>query len=278
MKFKLFIALVYGTIAQINSPSISCSPAIVGTKLADLTVQFFTSVNVPIGSTIYVTAPPQASIQQGYVQCAIAGFSDVAGLACTGQNQTLSFPVLNSLQPNQQNVFTFRKAFNTPITSDPTDSFRIRVETPSFTLTSSSDILLNLLSPNKLQSVTIVQKSDASTVVGTLTNITFSVTTLNPIPAGGGLKIDLPKWNTAASGPALLSYISNVSCAVGSGMLSILCNSIITPTGDTLVIENMFPTGRLAGDTFSFTVNNVLNPLSLSPVSFIVTTYSSISF
>lgn len=115
-------------------------------------------------------------------------------------------------------------------------------------------------------------------MVGSLTNITFSVTTLNPIPAGGGVKIDLPKWNTAASGPSLQSYIQNVSCDVGSGMVNIKCDLIVTPTGDTLVVADMFPLSRLAGDTFSFTVNNVLNPLSLSPVLFTLTTYSAISF
>lgn len=123
-----------------------------------------------------------------------------------------------------------------------------------------------------------MQTTNSSTVVGSLTNITFSITTLNPIPAGGGVKIDLPKWNTAASGASLMSYINNATCAIGSGMQQIQCNIIITPTGDTLVVKNMFPTGRLAGDTFTFSVNNVLNPLSMSSVSFVVTTYSSITF
>jgi hypothetical protein len=50
----------------------------------------------------------------------------------------------------------------------------------------------------------------------------ISVTTLNPIPAGGGLKIDLPKWNTQAQESTRLGYIikddGKPLCSVGSGM------------------------------------------------------------
>lgn len=53
----------------------------------------------------------------------------------------------------------------------------------------------------------------------------------------------------------------------------------MTPTIDTLVIKNMFPNQqREAGSTFSFVINRVRNPLSMSPVEMTLTTWSSILF
>lgn len=59
-------------------------------------------------------------------------------------------------------------------------------------------------------------------------------------------------------------------------MEQISCIATITPLYDTLVVKDMFPDGRLAGDTFVFIVNQARNPLSMSPVEFTVTTFSSI--
>jgi hypothetical protein len=39
---------------------------------------------------------------------------------------------------------------------------------------------------------------------------------------------------------------------------------------------DMFPNGRLAGDTFVFFVNRALNPLSMSPIDITITSFSSI--
>ena len=43
--------------------------------------------------------------------------------------------------------------------------------------------------------------------MGDETQIIVSVTTLNPIPVGGGLKIDIPKWNNQAKDTQRVSYI-----------------------------------------------------------------------
>jgi len=109
------------------------------------------------------------------------------------------------------------------------------------------------------------------------------VTTLNPIPAGGGLQISLPKWNTQAQESNRVGYIIAEDgaplCSIGSGMEQITCDLIVTPNGDTLVVKDMFPNAeRLAGDTFTFVINRVRNPLSMSPVDLTITTFSSILF
>jgi hypothetical protein len=44
-------------------------------------------------------------------------------------------------------------------------------------------------------------------------------------------------------------------------------------------VKNLFgDKGRIAGDTFSFKINQVLNPLSMSAVEWTVTTFSGIDF
>ena len=61
-------------------------------------------------------------------------------------------------------------------------------------------------------------------------------------------------------------------------MSTINCSLFVTPTQDTLYVTNMFPNGRLAGDNFSFIVNNILNPISMFAVQLTVTTYSTITY
>ena len=47
-------------------------------------------------------------------------------------------------------------------------------------------------------------------------------------------------------------------------MDQISCILTTSPIQDTLVVKDMFPNGRLAGDTFVFNINSALNPLSMS--------------
>ena len=130
-----------------------------------------------------------------------------------------------------------------------------------------------------MQSVTVAQTGSQN--VGELTQVAISVTTLNPIPAGGGLQIRLPKWNFEANDMERIGYITQIEgepiCSIGTGMSEISCTLTTSPAEDILVVKNMFTTNeRLAGDTFVFFVNNVLNPLSMSPVELTVASYSGI--
>ena len=108
------------------------------------------------------------------------------------------------------------------------------------------------------------------------------MTTKNPIPAGGGIEIRLPKWNDQAPESQKISYINPQEgiplCAIKQGMTQIDCSLIRSPTYDTIVVKNMFTAERIAGDKFTFIVNNILNPLSTSPVSLTLTTYAGILF
>ena len=78
-----------------------------------------------------------------------------------------------------------------------------------------------------------------------------------------------------------ISYITEVdgepTCSIGTGMSQVSCTLTTSPAEDILVVKDMFPEAqRLAGDTFVFYVNNILNPLSMSAVELTVTSYSGI--
>jgi hypothetical protein len=76
----------------------------------------------------------------------------------------------------------------------------------------------------------------------------FTLTTLNPIPAGGGVKIDFPKWDPL-SNRAFLSYIDQAAnCSVKMNVdAGLNCTFVITTSQDSIVVQNSFPKGLAAG-------------------------------
>ena len=96
------------------------------------------------------------------------------------------------------------------MTSEETQSFEVRILNADRTQTlvsTAQGIKLSLLRPNSLQSALIKQVEGSSGVVGESTAIVLTVTPRNPIPAGGGLEIVMPKWNMQAPEPNRVSYI-----------------------------------------------------------------------
>ena len=148
----------------------------------------------------------------GAVTCAIAGYQDMDGLVCSGLQdaKTLEFPIKHNLRTYRQNVFEFFKCFNAPMTSEETKSFEVRIlnsDRSAVLMSTKEGIKLSLLRPNTLQSALIKQVEGGSGVVGQSTGVLVTVTPRNPIPAGGGLEIVLPKWNMQAPEPSRVSYI-----------------------------------------------------------------------
>ena len=95
--------------------------------------------------------------------------------------------------------------------------------------------------------------------VSSETTVYFSVTTLNPIPAGGGVQVILPKWNDGAPFSLGVPYIveddSGPTCTPKLGVAdSINCSIIYSSPYDYITIKDAFPEGREAGNTFSFYV------------------------
>ena len=88
----------------------------------------------------------------------------------------------------------------------------------------------------------------------------------------------MPNWNSAAPEP--ISYITNndeeTLCQSLDKRPDAKCSFFGSPTSDTIVVRNMFSNKELAAkSTFKFRVNNILNPLSMSAVTFTVTTFAS---
>lgn len=119
--------------------------------------------------------------------------------------------------------------------------------------------------------------------VSSETTVYFSVTTLNPIPAGGGVQVILPKWNDGAPFSLGVPYIveddSGPTCTPKLGVAdSINCSIIYSSPYDYITIKDAFPEGREAGNTFSFYVSKLLNPISMSPYPIQLLTYSEVLF
>ena len=88
----------------------------------------------------------------------------------------------------------------------------------------------------------------------------------------------MPKWNTRA--PAPISYITNndeaTLCESLGGLPTPKCAFFGSTSTDTIMVQDMFSKKELkAGKSFKFVLNFVLNPLSMSPVVFTVTTFDS---
>lgn len=58
-----------------------------------------------------------------------------------------------------------------------------------------------------------------SQVVGAYTQVEFTVKVNNPIPSGGGVKIDLPKWDPLSNRGTFLSFIDRArTCTAGKNV------------------------------------------------------------
>jgi len=103
------------------------------------------------------------------------------------------------LYANTVATLTFRGFFVAPLTTKPTDPFKLTIKEPgtgAVIVTDNNDIVLADLEPNEMQEVRTAQVN--SVMVGSPTAVAVTVTTLNPIPATGGVQLRMPKWNPKA--------------------------------------------------------------------------------
>lgn len=185
------------------------SPSIVGAQSATLSVLFYSEAEVPKGGFVKIEVPPEASILTGRYPCMLTGYDELAGLTCNGErNSTLTFELPTVLEAMKQSEFIFKNVFNAPRTSLPTSSFKITlldVDEVTVIAETDTDVTLSSLNFAQLQGAAVTQTQ--SIVVGDVTPVFFTVTTLNPIPPGGSLRINLPKWNMKAPAALRKSYL-----------------------------------------------------------------------
>jgi hypothetical protein len=118
---------------------------------------------------------------------------------------------------------------------------------------------------------------------------------MNNIPPGGGVQIELPKWNPTAQPRTLIeSFIvaedKKVECIARAGIgsftgavntadstIELDCDTFITPSRDFITITNMFAQTVYKDQPFYFIIRQLRNPMSMSPVPLKVTTFSGLS-
>jgi len=103
---------------------------------------------------------------------------------------------------------TFRGVFFAPLSSTHTDPFKVEMTDPvtgDVLVVDSGKMVLSGLETAEIVSASTSQVN--SVIVAKPTAVSFSVTTLNPIPASGGVQLRLPKWNPEASLNSRESFI-----------------------------------------------------------------------
>lgn len=107
-------------------------------------------------------------------------------------------------------------------------------------------------------------------------DITVTVKLSNPVPLNGRVMIQFPYWNPEATNTVfrLYPYLaspSSPSCLRASSQAPITTASSIPCTFDTstqiLTLSSLFRRPALSGDSFSFTVKQVKNPINTQPVT-----------
>jgi hypothetical protein len=117
-------------------------------------------------------------------------------------------------------------------------------------------------------------------IVGSFSPMQITITTVNPIPIGGGIRIKFPKWNNLAPTSLMQSYVERFSsCTMTPDtdaeiMKNPDCFIEKSDLGDTFIMMDAFPNGFGAGKPFSFVIDSLKNPLSMSSVDLEIVTFT----
>ena len=84
----------------------------------------------------------------------------------------------------------------------------------------------------------------------------FIITTTNPIPIGGWIRVVLPSEVTASSTPSFANLVPALSSS-----------PTVTMTGTQIDIKNSVQAYIQANQAFSFTLSNIQNPISTKATS-----------
>jgi hypothetical protein len=218
-------------------------PAVVGAQSATLTLSFRLPENIPPGGTIKVTVPPsEAKFDQGdEVPCQIKGAIDIIQTCATNGPQVISFVLPSIGVPLFADGFydlTFKGVFYAPLSSNPTEPFKVEMSAPTsgeILVTDNGDMRLSGLETATIQSASTAQVN--SVIVAKPTAVAFSVTTLNPIPESGGIQIRLPKWNPRANSRVRESFVLDDITFDREGSTETLPDSDIVINEDDVAID-----------------------------------------
>ena len=203
-----------GAQEQLGSGRVIVDPNFVGAQSADIEFAFYSPINVPSGSVVTVTVPPEASLHEDEdITCRLQGIFTVSSRCASNGAREVTFvlPPGFTIIEKSFNSLIFGGAFFSPLSTRPTQPFGVKITDPDGTLilTDAGDLILNDLVAAAIQSSSTTQVN--SVIVSKPTAIFVSLTTLNPIPTTGGVQLRLPKWNQMAADGVKQSYIVDES-------------------------------------------------------------------
>lgn len=201
-----------------------------------------------------------------------------------------------TLKAKQPNKFVFLDIFNAPVTSEPSDPFKIQIfdwdkKVIAASEGAATDRLLSQLKPAAIANALVEQLPSGSSVVGQPTDVVFTVTAWHPIPPGGGIQLRLPRWDPGSAGDegALIASpgrkvecfakmnIGDANAAKENFKPYLKCVTTPSPSADIVTILDAFKNGLAAGQTCSFVVKTLKNPISMTPMPLTVTTFAGVA-
>ncbi len=132
----------------------------------------------------------------------------------------------------------------------------------SVTKESYTTASLTTLVPETLTAATITSDSTKQTVGQSGTTITISITTKSKLPADGKLAVKFPYWNANSPNPNQHMVESLSPNCVGT--VNIASSPVCSYNQDSLLLTltSIVSSEQAAGTTFTFTVDNIKNPIS----------------
>ncbi len=184
---------------KLSSGRVIVSPNFVGAQSADLELAFYSPLNVPSLSTISVTVPQEeSSLSEGTnISCRLQGIFTVGSKCATDGPSKITFTLPSGFKIIEKsfNSLIFSGVFFSPLSTKPTQPFKVEIRDPSgaILMDDADDLVLDDLVAADIQGSFTSQIN--SVIVSKPTAVYVSLTTLNQIPITGGVQLRLPKWN-----------------------------------------------------------------------------------
>ena len=259
------ITVTMTSVSQFNLVSIS-STSLVNSASNNVTFTINSPSELIDGDILSITFPSQVTLPSSFT---FVGMMNLASnltynLSGTVLNITLNFST-SPLTAGTSFIFKLQSITN-PSSTQSTDTFSFSVLSSGGYLINdySTDVRLTTTTPSNITSANLSQSTSDASATG---DVTFNITLINSVAAGGTLSVIYPSQITVTAATLVAGLVSPTEIASLTSNLNISSRRID--------IIDMFASGASAGDTYVFILKNLQNSeLAESTNSFQITTYT----
>lgn len=259
------ITVTMTSVSQFNLVSLS-STSLVNSASNNITFTINSPSILIDGDILSITFPSQVTLPSSFTCVGVTNLASslTCSLSGTVLNITLNFSSSN-LTAGTSFIFTLQSITN-PSSTQSTDTFSFSVSSSGGFLINdySTDVKLTTTTPSTITSASLTQSSlDANAT----NDVTFNITLINNVAAGGTLSLIYPSQITVTAATLSAELVSPTAIAS--------LTSSLTSSSRRIDITDMFPSGATAGDTYQFIIKNLRNSeFADQTSSFQITTYT----